>query len=195
MNDKDILIKQLMQRIESFLEKMQQLEAENLELKERIARLEKNSATSSKPPSSEIIHPQPTGVVKKKKRRHGGQAGHPKHRRQPFPAETIDETIVHKLSDEEVQHRQLVVLPQKVVASWSDALLEILRKIFKSWKCRHNIDPNCYRRKIEKLRKAFLRRVRRPPSELLSISVDENFSSGDLPDAIHKFNASYHFVQ
>jgi cell division septum initiation protein DivIVA len=52
MNDKDVLIQQLTHRDESLLEKIQQLEAENLELKERIARLEKNSATSSKPPSA-----------------------------------------------------------------------------------------------------------------------------------------------
>jgi cell division septum initiation protein DivIVA len=66
MNDKDVLIKQLEQRNESLLEKIQQLSAEILELKEHIARLEKNSATSSKPPSSYIIHQQPTSVVRKK---------------------------------------------------------------------------------------------------------------------------------
>jgi hypothetical protein len=76
MNDKDVLIKQLMQRIESLLEK--------------------NSATSSKPPSSDILHPQPTRVTKMKKRKRSGQAGHSKHIRQPFSADAIDETIVHK---------------------------------------------------------------------------------------------------
>jgi transposase len=100
MDDKDVIIAHLMQRIESLLEKIQNLEAENLEFKECIARLEKNSATSSKPPSSDIIHPQATSLVRKKKPHRGGQQGHPKHSRQPFPAEAIDETIVHKLSDE-----------------------------------------------------------------------------------------------
>lgn len=95
---------------------MQQLEAENLELKERIARLEKNSATSSRPPSSDIIHPQPTGVVKKKKRKRGGQAGHPKHTRRPFPAEVIDETIVYKLSARDIRRRNLVEIPQTRLA-------------------------------------------------------------------------------
>jgi transposase len=379
MNDKDVLIERLMRRIESLLEKMQQLEAENLELKERIARLEKNSATSSKPPSSDIIHPQPTAVVRKKKLKRGGQQGHPKHSRQPFPAEVIDETIVHQLSDEEMKRRKLgelpqtalalqqislpkklyritehrlqlyrrcdgriisailppeirkaglfapdiialvgylkgrchasystvraiftdifglniecgylsklctkkisaaltpmydevleqirqspvvgsdetghqnpafksawtwcwqtptaalfynvpsrgaqvlkellgnafngiivcdffsankkfindlglqaqfcfahlirdlkflTTLPQKIVASWSEALLRILRNIFKSWKFRHSIDPNRYRWKIEKLRKAFLRRVRRPPWQTDALNIKDRF--------------------
>jgi small-conductance mechanosensitive channel len=141
MNDKDVIIERLTQRldrlqnrIESLLEQNVQLirryqkqvdqltdqiktlSAENLELKERIARLEKNSATSSKPPSSDIIHPQTTALGRKKKRRHGGQAGHPKHSRQPFPADAMDETIVHKLSDEEVQCRELTELPETALA-------------------------------------------------------------------------------
>ena len=33
------------------------LEKENAQLKEKIARLEKNSSTSSKPPSSDIVKP------------------------------------------------------------------------------------------------------------------------------------------
>jgi transposase len=379
MNDKDVLIERLMRRIESLLEKMQQLEAENLELKERIARLEKNSATSSKPPSSDIIHSQTTNLVRKKKRKRGGQAGHPKHSRQPFPVEVIDETIVHQLSDEEMKRRKLgelpqtalalqqislpnklyritehrvqlyktcdgriistilppeirksglfapdmtalvgylkgrchasystlraifadifglniecgylaklctkkvsaalepmygevleqirqspvvgsdetghqnpafksawtwcwqtpsaaifynvpsrgaqvlkdllgndfngimvcdffsankkfinelnlqaqfcfahlirdmkflTTLPQKIVASWSEALLRILRKIFKSWKLRHTADPGRYRRKIEKLRKAFLQRVRRPPWQTDALNIKVRF--------------------
>jgi hypothetical protein len=122
MTDKDVIIDQLMRRLDSLLQRYQQLlqkyqklEAENLNLNERIARLEKNSATSSKPPSSDIIHPQ-TAIVKKKKRKRGGQLGHPQHSRQPFPADAIDETIVHKFSDEEVQRRHLEELPQTALA-------------------------------------------------------------------------------
>jgi hypothetical protein len=57
----------------------------------------------------------------------------------------------------------LTTLPQKIVARWSEVLLGILRIIFKSWRWRHTIDPDRYRRKVEKLRKVFLKRVRRPP--------------------------------
>jgi transposase len=129
MDDKDVIIDQLMRRIESLLEKIQNLEADNLELKERIARLEKNSATSSKPPSSDIVHPSIELPSKRKKRRRGGQQGHPKHARQPFPAEAIDETIVHQLSEEEVTRRQLVELPQAALALQQISLPKKLYRI------------------------------------------------------------------
>ena len=41
-------------------------------------------------------------AMKKKKRKRGGQSGHPKHTRELFTADQIDETIVHKLTDAEV---------------------------------------------------------------------------------------------
>jgi len=61
-------------------------------LKAKIAKLLKNSSTSSKPPSSDIITPK-TGKGKKGKRKIGGQPGHEKHERPLFSAEEID--IVH----------------------------------------------------------------------------------------------------
>jgi hypothetical protein len=141
MDDKDVIIERLTQRLdrlqnrmESLLEQNAQLSrrypkqvdqltdeiktlsAENLELKERIARLEKNSTTSSKPPSSDIIHPSIALPSKKKRRKRGGQPGHSKHARQPFSNEAIDETIIHKLSAEEVKRRELMELPQTALA-------------------------------------------------------------------------------
>jgi transposase len=69
----------------------------------------------------------------------------------------------------------LTTLPQKIVANGSEALLNLLRKIFKSWKFRYSIDPDRYRLKIEKLRKAFLRRVRRPPSQNDALNIKTRF--------------------
>jgi len=80
-------------------------------LRDKIARLEKNSSNSSKPPSSDIVDPQP-GRKKKRKRKIGGQKGHPKHARQPFAADEIDKTIVHKLPAREVRRRGLVPLDE-----------------------------------------------------------------------------------
>ncbi len=62
------LIAQLIERLE-FLEK------ENAQLKEKIAHLEKNSSTSSKPPSSDITKP-PNERRQPGKRKRGGQPGH-----------------------------------------------------------------------------------------------------------------------
>jgi transposase len=102
MTDKDILIQKLVEQIRL-------LQAENAVLREKIARLEKNSSNSSKPPSSDIINPQPTNN-KKKKRKIGGQFGHPKYNRVLFDTDEIDQTIIHKISVEEVRRRGLIPL-------------------------------------------------------------------------------------
>ena len=67
MTNKDVIIAQLLRQNEQqanqiglLTEQILQLHNENQELRERIARLEKNSSNSSKPPSSDIINPKPT---------------------------------------------------------------------------------------------------------------------------------------
>lgn len=69
-----------------------ELEAEIARLQAENARLKKNSSTSSKPPSSDIVKP-PKPVARggrKRKRRRGGQPGHPRHERTPYPPERVD---------------------------------------------------------------------------------------------------------
>ena len=61
------------------------------ELETELAKARKNSSTSSKPPSSDIVKP-PKSPEDKEKRKRGGQPGHPKHDRPPFPPEEVDET-------------------------------------------------------------------------------------------------------
>jgi transposase len=68
------------------------------ELTEKIARLEKNSTNSSKPPSSDITKPPKKEGETGQKSRQGAQKGHTKHERPPFPPEQIDRVIVHELS-------------------------------------------------------------------------------------------------
>ena len=72
-------------------QRVAQLEAEN-------AKLRKNSSTSSKPPSSDLVKPpkaKPKG--KKQRRKIGGQKGHPKHERQPFAAEDLSDVREYHL--------------------------------------------------------------------------------------------------
>jgi transposase len=88
------------------------LEAEVVELKallaqalNRIAQLEKNSRTSSKPPSSDIVKPPAPGSGgsgaggrsrgRKKKRSIGGQKGHPRHQRPSFAQDEIDQAFAY----------------------------------------------------------------------------------------------------
>src|SRR3954471_18003613 len=74
------------------------LEAELAALKQVVAQLgqqlaaaRKDSSTSSKPPSSDIVKPpKPPPPPGQDKRKIGGQPGHAKHERAPFPPEQIN---------------------------------------------------------------------------------------------------------
>jgi transposase len=87
-----------------------ELEAEVAELKRlltvalgEIARLKKNSRTSSKPPSSDIVKPPDErpkgGAGGGKKRKPGGQVGHEKHTRAPFAEDQIDQVYEYHWAD------------------------------------------------------------------------------------------------
>jgi len=69
------------------------------ELEAEIARLKKNSTTSSKPPSGDIVKPPrsaPAGGKRRGKRRPGGQPGHPRHTRPLFPPEQVERTWIYQ---------------------------------------------------------------------------------------------------
>jgi len=101
---KDAIIEKLTEQVASLLERIRQLEQENVMLKERIAQLEKNSGNSSKPPSSDIVKPKKTVIkVGRKKRKRGGQHGHKKFVRQPFEPEQVDEIIEYDLKDKDAE--------------------------------------------------------------------------------------------
>lgn len=68
------------------------------DLQARVARLMKNSATSSKPPSSDIVKP-PKPPAPKGGGKIGGQPGHPRHQREPFAPEQIDHVLEHNLTE------------------------------------------------------------------------------------------------
>jgi transposase len=75
-------------RLQSRLEALEALVAR---LQEQLASAQKNSATSSKPPSSDIVKPPKPPLPEGQERRSiGGQPGHPKHERDPFPPEAVN---------------------------------------------------------------------------------------------------------
>jgi transposase len=73
------------------------LEAEVVRLREELAAAHKDSRTSSKPPSSDIVKPKPAPLEDGGKRSRGGQPGHAKHERTPFPAEQVTHFEEHPL--------------------------------------------------------------------------------------------------
>jgi transposase len=67
------------------------------ELERQLAAARKNSSTSSKPPSSDIVKPpSPTAPGPRRKRRRGGQPGHERHLRPLFPPEQVDRIRVYE---------------------------------------------------------------------------------------------------
>jgi transposase len=104
MQDKDAIINQqaaviaeLRQQLETFVKRIVQLEDE-------VARLKRDSRNSSKPPSSDIVKPKKTAVKPgRKKRKRGGQSGHPKFSRQPFEPEQVDEAFEYELMDKDAK--------------------------------------------------------------------------------------------
>lgn len=72
-------------------QKFEQLEAQVAQLQAELAAAKKDSANSSKPPSSDIV--KKTKPKSTTKRKPGGQPGHAKHERPDFPAAQVDERI------------------------------------------------------------------------------------------------------
>ena len=111
MVNKDVTIAQLLRQNEQQAEQIRLLTEDNQNLRERIARLEKNSSNSSKPPSSDVINPKPSSKNGRKRRR-GGQLGHKKHERKPFTPEQIDKIVVYELSADEIRRKKLIPLDE-----------------------------------------------------------------------------------
>ena len=73
------------------------MKAEVARLREQLAAAKKNSGTSSKPPSSDLVKPKPPENADGMKRTIGGQPGHPMHDREPFPPEQVTKFHTHTL--------------------------------------------------------------------------------------------------
>jgi len=73
-----------------------ELEKKVEELTAQVARLSKNSSNSSKPPSSDIVKP-PKPPPAAGGGKIGGQPGHQRHERPPFPPEQINQIIDYRL--------------------------------------------------------------------------------------------------
>jgi len=83
-------------QVAQLLARLSELEARCSKLEAELAKARKDSSTSSKPPSSDIVKP-PKPKRKKGKRKIGGQPGHPRHERKAFSPEEIDTIFEYKL--------------------------------------------------------------------------------------------------
>jgi transposase len=92
-----------LQALRTRLEQLQQAQRDSQrqirDLQEQLAEARKDSTTSAKPPSSDIVKPpKPAPDPDAPKRRIGGQPGHPPHFRAPFPPEQLTNTVSHRLT-------------------------------------------------------------------------------------------------
>ena len=117
MLDKDVIIEQLMQQnaelchrideLELLVEQQQEI---TVQLQDQLARAKKNSSNSSMPPSSDITGAEPK--KSKRKRKRGGQKGHKRCVREPFPPEQVDTFEIHTLPADEIKRRGLIPLDE-----------------------------------------------------------------------------------
>jgi len=95
-SDCERLVK-LEEQLADALARIAELEQENAQLRDQLAKAGKNSSTSSKPPSSDIVKPPKKPPKGGKKRKRGGQPGHERHLRPGFPPEAVDEFFTYTL--------------------------------------------------------------------------------------------------
>jgi transposase len=104
-------VQKLQQLVQQQQEAMAALAEEVRQLKEKLAAKSKNSSTSSKPPSSDIVKPSkdPATLDGSSPRKGGGQPGHPKHSRTPFSPEEINAgSHIHRMTHCPDCHTQVV---------------------------------------------------------------------------------------
>jgi len=64
---------------------------------------------------------------------------------------------------------------------WADQLLAIARKMFRAWHRRTEADPPRWRRQMERWKRAFLEKVRRPPDEADALKLSRRFDRRGAP--------------
>ena len=112
MDSKDALIDELRAMVAMVAKQAEQIERLTrriAELELQLAKAKKDSSTSSKPPSSDIVKPPvDRRPGKRRKRKRGGQPGHPRQLREPLPPERVDQTIEYQIQEEDVQRLGLI---------------------------------------------------------------------------------------
>ena len=64
---------------------------------------------------------------------------------------------------------------------WADQLLDIARGLFRAWHRRAGTDPPRWRRQMERWKRAFLERIRRPPAEAEAVRLRRRFDRHGAP--------------
>ncbi|TWU43873.1 hypothetical protein Q31b_14050 [Novipirellula aureliae] len=96
MDKKDARIKELEELVATLIKRVTELEL-------ALAKANKDSSTSSKPPSSDIAKPKPKKKPgRPRKPRKGAQPGHQQQLREPLPPDRVDETFDYEIIASEI---------------------------------------------------------------------------------------------
>lgn len=109
MDRREEVIEELRALIAQQAAQLEQQAARIAELELALAKARKNSATSSKPPSSDLTNPPPKRHRPgcRKKPRRGAQPGHQRQLREPLRPERVDETFDYEIEADEVRRLNL----------------------------------------------------------------------------------------
>ena len=108
MDEKDRIIEELRALVAELTKQVQQQAARIADLELALAKAKKDSSTSSKPPSSDLVQPKPKPTnARRKKPRQGGQPGHPRHLRELLPPDRVNERVDVTLDEDRVRDLQL----------------------------------------------------------------------------------------
>ena len=104
----------MQQQVQTLQQTLVALTEEIRQLKEKLAAKSKNSSTSSKPPSSDIVKPgKDSQALGASPRQGGGQPGHPRHTRLPFsPEELTTPPQTHRMTHCPHCHTPVVPMDQ-----------------------------------------------------------------------------------
>ncbi len=106
MDGKDLIIQELRELVERQSCKIDALTVEVESLKLEFAKAKKDSSTSSKSPSSDIVKPSRKKTDRRKKSERGGQQGRKRQLREPLPPERVNESFVYELDAAEIRDRK-----------------------------------------------------------------------------------------
>ena len=134
MNGSERMIEELRALVAEQAARLEEQAARIAELELALAQAKKDSSTSSKPPSSDLVQPRPKNKKpgRRQKPRRGAQRGHEQHLRQPLPPDRVDEIVEYGIDDNEVkrlglrptgdfetiQHIELPKMPVQVTEYW-----------------------------------------------------------------------------
>src|SRR6476619_3433763 len=88
--------RRLQARVDALEAQLAALKQVVAQLGQQLASARKDSSTSSKPPSSDIVKPPKTLSTQHTPRSRGAQPGHPRHERPLFPTELVNDFFDHR---------------------------------------------------------------------------------------------------